>query len=180
MPGQLPMPSPYSDLSSIYPNLSQTNAAVSSDIMSKLRGELSPNTVSQIQDAAAEFGVGSGMPGSGLQWNKALRDIGMTSEQQQQQGLQAYGSLIPAISGTQTVNPALQTEVNLQNSLNAAAPDPAAAASYAQELFDKYLQALSGPAGASGSYSPGGNRTETWHAPGAAGGGPGSVWYRSG
>lgn len=150
---QLPMPNPYGDLSSIYPNLGQTNAAASGAVLSKLRGELSPETLANIQDAAATFGVSSGMPGSGLQIHRNLRDIGLTTEQMQQQGLQDYGPLVGAISGTQTVRPELQHEVQLQNAIDAASPDPAAAASYAQSVFDKYMKSLSNPAGGFGAFS---------------------------
>lgn len=144
------MPQPFSDLSAVYPNLSGTNAQVSSDVLSRLKGELSPETLANIQNAAATFGVASGMPGSGLQINRGLRDVGLTTEALQEQGLKDYQGLLPTISGTQTVNPSLQYEVNLQNAINRAAPDPAAAATYAQSLFDKYLQNLRGPAGGSG------------------------------
>ncbi len=193
VPGNIGMPDPYGDLSAIYPNLSGTNAQVSGDILSKLRGELSPNTINAIQDAAAGFGVASGMPGSGLQFNKSLRDIGTTSEQVQQQGLQDYASLIPVISGTQTVNPALQAEIATQNSINMAAPDPSSAASYAESLFNKYLQQLNpaggtggGGGGFGGSFDEGGSWWEQpgseWRRAGGAGGGrgTGNPWVRTG
>lgn len=137
-----PMPNPYGDLSKIYPNLSGTNAQVSSDILSKLQGQLSPGTIAAIQNASAQFGVGSGMPGSGLSMQRSLRDIGLTSEQEQQQGIQDYNSTLPTVSSTQTVAPVLQANINSQNAMNAAAPDPAAAASYAQQLYNKYLNRM--------------------------------------
>ena len=155
--GQVGMPDPFSDLSAVYPNLSETNAAVSGNIMSQLKGELSPGTISAIQDAAATFGVSSGMPGSGLQWNRALRDIGLTSNQVQQQGMQNYGSMLPVFSGTQTVNPETQFGINFQNAVSRAAPDPTAAGNYALELYNRYLEALGGSDGpAGGTVSTGG------------------------
>lgn len=153
-PTPLTPPDPYSDLSKVYPNLSGTNAQLSSDVLSKLKGELSPATVNAIQDAAARFGITSGMPGSGLQWNKSLRDIGLTSEQVQQQGIQDYTNVVPTISRTQTLDPALQTEIGTQNALWASGPDPAAAGTYAQNLFDKYLASMRSPAGGTGGGSP--------------------------
>lgn len=164
VPGALGLPSPFTDLSSVYPNLSGTNAATSAAIMAKLRGELSPGTVNAIQDAAATFGVGSGMLGGGgggfspdsLYSNDALRRIGMASEAQTQQGLQDYASLIPTISSTQTVRPELQTEIAATNAFTGAMPNPSEAASYAQGLFDKYLAKLSSPAGGTGAFSVGG------------------------
>lgn len=139
VPGQLGLPNPAADLASVYPNLSGTNEQVSNDILRQLRGELSPATIANIQDSAASFGVSSGMPGSGLATNRGLRDIGLATEQVQQQGLQNYQSLIPTVSGTQTVAPALQSEIALQNAVNAAAPDPQAAAEQTQALFNNYL-----------------------------------------
>lgn len=160
--GQVPIPSPFSDLSSVYPNLSQTNAQVSSDVLSRLKGQLSPETINAIQDNAARFGVQSGMPGSGLQRNLTLRDLGLQTEALQQQGLQDYASIVPTISQTQTLRPESQFEFNLQNAVNRAAPDPGAAATYAQGLFDKYLQSLRSPAGGTGEQSPFGWGTPSW------------------
>jgi hypothetical protein len=87
------------------------------------------------------------MPGAGggtIGGNRTLRDVGLTSIQQQQQGIKDYASFVPSVSGTQTVAPALQAEVNTQNSINAAAPNPAAAQSYAEQLFNRYLSQLNG------------------------------------
>lgn len=159
-PQPVAMPDPYEDLSRVYPNLSGTNAQVSSDVLSQLRGELSPETVNAIRDSAATFGVSSGMPGSGLAGASGLRNLGLTMQGVQQQGLQNYGSLVPVISGTQTVRPETQADINTQNAVWAAAPDPVAAGNYAQQLFDRYLQQQSGgPAGGtSGSGDSG-----SWH-----------------
>jgi len=44
VPGQIGMPSPSGDLSAAYPNMAGTNAALSTSILSKLRGQLSPGT----------------------------------------------------------------------------------------------------------------------------------------
>ena len=154
VPGAIGAPNPFGDLSSVYPNLSGTNKQVSADILSKLSGTLSPGTMAAIKDAGAAWGVGAGVPGSGIQTNRSLRDIGLTSEQQQQQGLQDYAALIPTISRTQTVSPELQAQIAATNAQMAAAPDPTQAASYAKQLFDEYLNKLKGsnsPAEASGA-----------------------------
>lgn len=152
-PGPIATPNPYGNLSSVYPNLTGTNAAASSALMSELQGVLSPQTMDSIHNAAALFGVGSGMPGSGLMSNNYAKNIGLTTEGLQHQGLADYSGLIPAVSSTQTVNPATQAEISATNAQNAAAPNPSAIASYAQTLFDKYLNKLSGPAGGRGAYS---------------------------
>lgn len=153
VPGSIGLPNPYQDLSSVYPNLSGTNAAASQALLSELSGQVSPETQALLQDKSAQFGVSSGMPGSGLARNQGLRNLGLTSEQLQQQGLQQYGNLISAVSGTQTVNPALQAEIAARNAQSLAAPIPAQAQSYAQSLFDKYLNSLRSPAGGSGAIS---------------------------
>ena len=161
VPGPISLPSPFSDLSNVYPNLSGTNAQVSGVIGSQLAGQLSPQVLSNLQNQAATFAAGSGQPGSNaipgtLANNNNLLGNIRTTEQLQQQGLQNYNQLIPTISGTQTVNPALQTEVAGTNALFGAAPNPSQAASYAQSLFDQYLSALSGPAGGTGAFRGGG------------------------
>jgi hypothetical protein len=143
------------NLGGVYPNLSGTNAALSSSLASELTGQLSPQTIAAINDAAASWGVTSGMPGSGLAMNRFPRDIGLASEDLINRGIGNYSSVIPSVSATQTVSPAqaapLNTEIAAMNAINAAAPDPAAAGSYAQNLFDRYLKSLSTPAGGTGS-----------------------------
>lgn len=159
-PGQIRMPNPFSDLSAIYPNLSGTNAQLSSDIGAQLRGELSPDTIAALHQNAAQFGVGSGMPGSGFQANYGLRSLGLATEDQINKGIGNYNSTLPTISNTQTVRPETQADISATNAINASAPDPAAAASYAKSLFDEYLARISGGAGSGGggAYSGGGNR----------------------
>jgi hypothetical protein len=152
VPGALSLPNPYADLSSVYPNLAGTNAAMSNTISAQLGGQLSPGTLSAMQDYEAQFAAGSGMPGTNarpgtLMYNRGVRDIGTTAEAQVQAGQKAYNQTIPTISGTQTVSPALQTEIAGQNALNASAPNPTAANSYAQQLYNQYLSQTRGPGG---------------------------------
>lgn len=142
VPGAIGTPNPYGDLGSVYPNLSGTNAAASQAILGELRGQLSPETLANINNAAATYGVTSGMPGSGLAINKGPRDIGLATEDLQRKGVQDYNATIPTVSGTQTVSPALQTEIADRNSVYAAAPNPRDAQTYAQDLFNKYLATM--------------------------------------
>lgn len=152
VPGQLGLPDPAGDLAHQIPGLSNLNSAASSGILGKLRGELSPGTLAALKNASAQYGVSSGMPGSGLSSNQFLGNVAGASEAQQTEGIHQYNSFVPTVSGTQTVNPALQNEIATQNSLNAAAPDPTAAASYAKSLFDQYLSRMQG----GGRSNPGG------------------------
>lgn len=153
VPGPLGLPNPYADLKKVMPSLPSANAALGDAILSKLKGELSPATIANIQDAAARFGVASGMPGSGLAVNRNLRDLGLATEAQIASGINAYNQSIPTISGTQTVSPALQAQIAEINSINAAAPNPAQAAGVAQGLFANYLAKMRGPGGGTGGYS---------------------------
>ena len=154
IPGPISLPQPARDLGAQLPGLPGINRTLSSDLSAKLGGQLSPGTVSMLQDLGASWGVGSGMPGSQFARNRTLRDLGLLSEQQTQQGIQDYSSVVPTVSSTQTVNPALQTEIALQNAINAAAPDPTQAASYARQLFEEYLGRMGGgPQRGTGGYS---------------------------
>jgi hypothetical protein len=129
------------------PGLGKLNASASGVIGNELSGQLSPDTLAAIRNAGASWGVANGMPGAAggtIGGNRTLRDVGLTSMQQQQQGIKDYASFVPTVSGTQTVAPALQAEVNQNNSVNAAAPNPAAAQSYAEQLFNRYLTQLNG------------------------------------
>ena len=159
VPGDISNPNPFGDLSSLYPNLSGTNAQVSSNIMNELNGVLSPGTINNLRNNAASFGVSSGLPGSQFSGYQGLANLGLTTEKMQQQGLQDYLSAITGISKTQTVDPALQTEIATQNAVWNAAPDPAAAAKEQENLFDKYLASLKSPAGGTGG---GGSSLAPW------------------
>lgn len=177
VPGQLSLPSPFSDLGNVYPNLSGTNAQISQNIMSGLQGQLSPQTLANLQNYAANFGVRNGMPGSNGQLGTLANNYNLlgniqTQEQLQQQALQNYNQTMGVMSQTQTVNPALQLETAATNAQSAAMPNPADAASYAKELFDQYLQSMSGPAGGTGFFGGGGSRPP-WYNFGQMGGGGG-------
>jgi len=151
VPGDISNPNPYADLSAVYPNLGGANSQISSNIMNELNGVLSPSTINNIRTQAANFGVTSGMPNSQFSGYQGLANLGLTTEKLQGQGLSDYLNAITGISKTQTVDPALQTEIATQNSVWNAAPDPEAAAKQQQSLFDQYLAKLQSPAGGTGA-----------------------------
>jgi hypothetical protein len=153
VPGAISSPNPFGDLASLYPNLGGTNSTVSKNIMEELNGQLSPSTINNIRTQAANFGISSGMPGSDFQGYQGLANLGLNTEKLQGQGLQDYLAAITGISKTQTVDPALQTEIATQNSVWNAAPDPAEAAKEQQRLFDEYLKKTMSPAGGTGTGS---------------------------
>lgn len=150
--GQLPLPNPFGDLSAIVPGLSGLNTAAANSIGNKLKGVLSPETLNMMQNYQAATAARSGMPGTNVEpdalaYQRSLRDLGRTVEDVQSQGLRDLLPFLQTTSATQTVNPALQYERNLQNAINASSPEPAVAGSYAEELFKKYFDMVNGPAG---------------------------------
>jgi hypothetical protein len=142
VPGQIGLPSPASDLGAQYPNLGAINAQLSQNVLNESRGMLSPETVNNIQNTAAQWGVGSGMPRSGLGLNTSLASLGLTTEGVQHQGLGDYLNLAGGISKTQTLDPALQASIAGRNATFAAAPDPQTAALTQQNLYQQALDAM--------------------------------------
>ncbi len=134
VPGPVGLPpSTYSQISDVMPGLNQLTGQAGQVVGSELAGQLPSGTIGSIQDAAAAFGVTSGMPGSGLQRNMGLESLGLSALQMQQQGLQNYQSLIPTIGSTM-LSPDLISNIASQNALYAAAPDPTMAASTLTKL----------------------------------------------
>lgn len=121
VPGTIGMPNPYADLSSVVPGLANDNSALSSNILSELSGGLSPGTIGALDQAQTAFGI----PGT---LNTSAASLGLTDTQLEGMGLGQWNSLLPTIAQTQTVSPALQTEIAQTNSVNAAAPNPTDAA----------------------------------------------------
>lgn len=143
--GQIPSADPFGDISRTGVNLAGINPIASRDLQAGFAGQLAPGTVNAIQDARAQWGASSGMPGfalGSLNFNAGARDIGTTSEALKDKAFQNYQSFVPTVAGTQTVSPAQQFEQNLQNQVSAHSPDPAQAQSYAESLYNKYLNSL--------------------------------------
>lgn len=146
-PGQIAMPNPAQNLTQQIPGLTGLNQNASSVINSQLMGQLSPDTVNAIRNATASQSSANGMPGTSqipgtIGGNLTAQDIGQTSQQLQNQGIANYNSYVPTVSQTQTLNPETQVGVEEQNAVNAAAPNPTSAATYAQQLFQSYLDQL--------------------------------------
>jgi hypothetical protein len=179
VPGNVGLPPVASQLGALFPQLPQANAQVSQNVMAGLRGELSPETIASIQDEAARFGVSSGVPLSDFAGARGLRNLGLSVEGTQRQGLQDYLNAITGISRTQMVDPALQSQIAEYNARMNAAPDPAAAARETQRLYTENLQRqldsmnMGGRGGGAVTYSGGVGGIGT-------GGGGGSPGYRPG
>lgn len=154
VPGNLQTPDPFADLANLYPNLSGANAQVSRDVMSQLKGELSPETIAAIQDDAARFGITSGMPGSELAGRRGVRSLGLNVENLQNQGQQNFLAATTGIRQNQILDPALRSAIAERNATFNAAPDPQAAADEARRRFYEGLGAT-GTGGGGVTYSGG-------------------------
>jgi len=148
VPGQTALPNPAGDITQQGIDLPKLNPQLSNTISSQLAGNLSPGTTNALQNAAAQYGLKTGMPGMGpqnsLAWNHLFGNIAGFAEGQVAKGQQAYNSTIPTVAGTQTVNPATQIGLSESNAVNLAAPNPEASAQYAESLFSKYMQRAQG------------------------------------
>lgn len=166
------LPNPSAALSSVMPGVAGNNNQLSSLISSELSGNISPDVMNELQDKSAAFGVDAGLGvggGNTLNLQNLLQGIGINSEAQQAKGVADYDGVIPTVSRTQTLDPSLAYEGNLQNAVDAAAPNPAAAANEEQQLLQQYMNELKNPAGGTAlgsqppegmSYQPGGS--DTW------------------
>ena len=127
---QLPTSYDLTGLEQQIPALGKLNKTASNDILSNLSGTLSPGTQNALQNSAAEYGTSSGMAGgatgmSGLDWNKLYGNIAGASQAEQSQGLQQLNPFVANTSATQTYNPSEMMQLNFQNAVDKAAPDPA-------------------------------------------------------
>lgn len=110
--------------------------ALTSGIQRDLSGEVSPEIAQRLQQIAATFGIQSGMPMGGLAANRYAHDYLGASDVARQRGTENWMRLLP---------------LQQQNAELAAAPNPTQRAlteqSFAQQMFDRYLQALRGSGG---------------------------------
>lgn len=148
--GATTSPSPSYDLSTVYPNLTKSNEQASANILSGLQGNLSTSTINAIQDAAARYGISSGMGTSGLSKNLSLRDLGLNSEAVQSKALSDYNTLLGTTSKTQTVSPETQIALSQSNNALAAQANPQDATTYALDLYNQYLNSTKSAAGGTG------------------------------
>ncbi len=147
VPSSIPVPSNvFTQLSWAIPGFGGLNRGASNVIGSQLAGRVSPNTLNALKTASAQFGVGSGMPGSGIQDNELFANIAGFSEGQQEKGVRNLFSEIGALGPTMT-NPNLAAEISARNADLASAPDPRMAA---EEQFNLWLRGLHATQGAAG------------------------------
>lgn len=160
VPGPIGVPANiFSQLSGAVPNFGANTAGTGNVISSELAGTVSPGTMNALKTGAAQFGVASGMPGSGLEQNQLFGNIAGFSEAQQRKGVQDYLSEVGALGPTMT-NPNLAAEISARNADLAAAPDPRLAA---EQAFNDWLRGFNytrsagtpnAPWGAGGTLGP--------------------------
>lgn len=157
-----------STLNNAIPNFNNLTSTASSNIGNQLNGQVPGDVQNQIRDRAATMAVQGGMPGSSntqgsLFGNLSLRDLGLTSLDQQNQGIGNLLKLLQGYSGTVAPTYGQAQEQENARSTYQAAPDPFAQAQEQERLYNKYsLQGGGGggaPAPASGhkAYTLGGN-----------------------
>ena len=152
-------PSTFTQTTAAVPGLGQpASDQLTSNIMSELQGELSPQVLANLQNQAATFGISSGMPGSNaipgtLANNSNLLANVETTQQLQHSGEQDYLSALAGI-GAQQLNPSLISSVNQGNAELAAAPNPTEAAQTQLANYYAALNAARGP-GAGSAVGPG-------------------------
>ncbi len=156
VPGPIGIPpNIFSQLSGAVPNFGALTSGTGNLIQSQQSGAVSPQTLNALKTGAAQFGVASGMPGSGLETNQLFGNIAGFSEGQQEKGIHNYLAMISGLGPTMT-NPNLAAEISARNADYAAAPDPQKAA---EEQFNLWLRGLNAAKSAStpgGSWAAGG------------------------
>jgi hypothetical protein len=159
--GQVPSsisipPNVFTQLSGAVPNFGANTSGTGNVIQSQLAGTVSPMTLNALKTGAAQFGVASGMPGSGLETNQLFGNIAGFSEGQQEKGVQNYLNEVGTLSRTMT-DPNLAATISARNTDLAAAPDPRLA--HDQQIRD-YLNSLAN------SYALSNPQRGPWWAPG--------------
>jgi hypothetical protein len=150
VPGAISAPSSvWDELNQNVPNYGAMTQSATGDIQGMLNGQLSSGTMMNIGNTAAAHGVATGQPNSALSNLMGMNITGNTTEQLQQQGVGDYNNLTSTLASTQQ-SPSLMAGIAEENAVNAAAPNPQAASSYAQSLYNQYLN---NPTTGTGKYS---------------------------
>jgi hypothetical protein len=156
VPGNIGIPpNIYEQLGAINPELANQTGTANQNIMSELRGELSPETLAALQNNAAQFGAKSGMPGSQFQGYYGLSGLKDTIEGRQRQGEEDYLAMLKGVGATLTPQQ-LAADIASRNATMRAAPDPLAAANQQmQDWQNKFNQTAGGtrinPGGGTGA-----------------------------
>lgn len=147
VPGVINLPTNvYSQVNQAIPGFSGTGTGAASVIGSEVNGVVNPDVQNMLQQKAAAMGVGGGggvgQPGS-FTSNNFLASLGLTSMDQQKAGVDNYLKFLGGVGGAQN-DPNLQFQVSQQNAVDAAAPNPAAAAEAQTAEFQSYMDMVKG------------------------------------
>jgi hypothetical protein len=116
----------YQQVNGLVPGLGNMTGTDATNITQLLEGIVPTDVQNQIQNTSAQWGVSSGMPGSGLQRNGALANLGLTSLQEQQTGANEYLQFLTGVGSTQT-DPSLAASISENNAVLGSAPNPESA-----------------------------------------------------
>lgn len=140
------------------PGFSGLTSGASQIIQDAMSGRVPGDVQRIIRDRAAVQAQASGMPGAGagsLHGNLELRDLGLTSLGQKQQGFNDLLQMLTGFSGTAAPTFGQLQDNETSRAVLSAAPDPAAAAAEQERLFNKYSRPAAGTtASAGGGASP--------------------------
>lgn len=150
-----PPPSTYQQLMDIVPRAAGLAGQDASLIGQQMSGVMPADVTNQVKNYGAMWGVGSGMPGSGMSQNLTLTDLGLTSMQEQQTGQSNYLNFISGL-GSQMNSPEMLTGIAENNATMAAAPNPTAAANNEQSLIEQYMKAMNPASSNSSWFTPAG------------------------
>lgn len=112
-PGNVDVPNPYQNLSSVFPELGQANSELSSGISNELAGGLSPQTLNALGEAQDQFGIQGPL-------NLSPQSFGLTDAELQSAGVGSFAGLLPGIAATQTTSPEVQAQIEQFNAQAAA------------------------------------------------------------
>src|SRR4029077_7125152 len=143
------------------PGYNGSLAQIGQNIQSETAGQLPQDVIEQIQQGAAERGIGRGIAGSPNTGADYLQSLGLNSLELTQQGQQNFQSILPQLPGASIaanpnfyVTPEQQYQQALQAAIFQAAPQPGAASAAALNAARGGIAAGMGYAGSRGP-SPG-------------------------
>ncbi len=144
-PSPLATPDLLAELRRVIPGYGSITSGLSNNLLSGLRGELSPEVARNVMDAANAHAVGGGYGGSGLGRNLTNRDLGLTSKAIQDMAFGQGLNYITNQKNAAVLDPGLRAEIEKYNSLVGAAPDPVARGNFEVEQADKYYNRSNRP-----------------------------------
>ena len=147
VPGIINLPTNiYDQVNKAIPGFNNTTNTTAGVIGSQVNGQVAPDVQNMLQQKAAAMGVGGGggvgQTGS-FTSNNYLASLGLTSMDQQDKGVGNYLKFLGGFGATQN-DPNLQFQTSQQNAIDAAAPNPAAAASAQAAEFQQYMNMVKG------------------------------------